>query len=89
MGWIKQDLKLSDRRWTCKNGHYLDRDLNAAKNILSEGLKIISAGTVDNTGEAKIRPEVQAQVLKPEARMGSSYHKISRTARSSSSVCFP
>src|SRR5690606_21545391 len=38
-GWIKQDLNLSDREWTCENGHHLDRDLNAAKNILKEGLK--------------------------------------------------
>jgi len=37
-GWINQELKLSDRKWTCANGHELDRDLNAAKNILDEGL---------------------------------------------------
>jgi putative transposase len=49
-GDINKDLKLSDREWTCKNGHKLDRDINAAKNILKEGLKIYSAGTVDNTG---------------------------------------
>ena len=36
-GWINQDLNLSIREWTCKNGHVLDRDLNAAKNILKEG----------------------------------------------------
>ena len=31
-GLDKQDLKfLSIREWTCKNGHVLDRDLNAAK----------------------------------------------------------
>ncbi len=49
-GWINQDLKLSDREWVCRNGHELDRDLNAAKNILEEGLKAISAGAVDYTG---------------------------------------
>ena len=48
-GWINQDLNLSIREWTCKNGHVLDRDLNAAKNILKEGLKIISGGTLDYT----------------------------------------
>jgi putative transposase len=48
-GWINQELKLSDREWTCKNGHVLDRDLNASRNILKEGLRNKSAGTVDNT----------------------------------------
>ena len=43
-GWIYQDLNLSDREWTCKNGHVLDRDENAAKNILKEGLKIHRLG---------------------------------------------
>ena len=49
-GWIKQDLKLSDREWTCKAcGVVHDRDWNASKNILKEGLKNISGGTLDNT----------------------------------------
>lgn len=66
-GWIKQDLKLSDREWTCKNGHVLDRDLNAAKNILKEGLRNISAGTVDYKGGEEIRPTLLAHSVKPEA----------------------
>ena len=33
-------LILSVRQWTCKNGHRLDRDENAAENIPSEGLRI-------------------------------------------------
>jgi putative transposase len=32
-GWHNKDLKLSDRTWTCANGHILDRDLNSAQNI--------------------------------------------------------
>jgi putative transposase len=43
-GWINQDLNLSGREWTCKNGHKLDRDLNASQNILKEGLKIHRLG---------------------------------------------
>ena len=40
-GWINQDLKLSDREWTCNScGVVHDRDVNASKNILKEGLKI-------------------------------------------------
>ena len=34
-----KDLKLSDRGWTCKNGHILNRDLNAALNIKNWGLR--------------------------------------------------
>lgn len=41
-GYKKRDLKLSDRFWTCpKCGMNLDRDLNAAVNILHEGERII------------------------------------------------
>ena len=68
-GWINQDLNLSIREWTCKNGHVLDRDLNAAKNILKEGLKIInSAGTVENTGGAINKTSAKKhKAVKPEA----------------------
>jgi putative transposase len=41
-GWIKSDLELSDRTWTCDNcGSHHDRDLNAAQNIAAEGLRIV------------------------------------------------
>lgn len=40
-GWINQELKLSDREWTCNScGVIHDRDVNASRNILKEGLKI-------------------------------------------------
>ena len=32
-GWIKEDLQLADRQWTCVCGEDHDRDINAAKNI--------------------------------------------------------
>ena len=47
-GWINQNLKLDVREWTCPSckscKSTLDRDLNASKNILKEGIKIISSG---------------------------------------------
>ena len=56
-GYVNQDLSLSDREWTCPNcKSVLDRDVNAAQNILDEGLKILtSAGTVDYTGGEEAR----------------------------------
>lgn len=43
-GYKKQDLKLSDRSWTCPVcGTKHDRDINAAMNILNEGERILSA----------------------------------------------
>ena len=50
-GFKYKGLKLEERFWTCpKCGTYLDRDENAAINILNEGLKILSRNTVGSTG---------------------------------------
>ena len=41
-GYKKDDLQLSDREWVCPEcGVVHDRDINAAKNILEEGKRII------------------------------------------------
>jgi len=68
-GWINQDLNLSVREWACKNGHHLDRDINAAKNILNEGLKIISSGTGDYTGGDGVRSSNTQLSVKHEAHL--------------------
>ncbi len=40
-GYIKQDLKLSDREWTCPDCNTThDRDINASINLFLEGLKV-------------------------------------------------
>lgn len=40
-GYINKQLKLSDRQWVCSQcGEVIDRDYNAALNILDEGLRI-------------------------------------------------
>lgn len=41
-GFINKELTLQDREWECPNCHHIiARDVNAAKNILDEGLKIV------------------------------------------------
>lgn len=56
-GYINQNLKLDIREWACPScKSKLDRDLNASKNILKEGIKIISSGTDDHRRGDQIRP---------------------------------
>ena len=47
-GLVNADLTLADRDWTCPCGVHHDRDLNAARNIDREGLRlaqqIVAAG---------------------------------------------
>jgi len=77
-GLIKKDLKLSEREWKCLGCKtLLDRDYNASINILKEGLRIQSAGTVDYTGGEKnktsktvvvkkrisVKPEVESNIV--------------------------
>ena len=39
-GWKNNDLKLEDREWKCLEcGTHHDRDKNASKNLLKEGIK--------------------------------------------------
>ena len=52
-GFKYKGLKLDERFWTCPEcGTYLDRDENAAINILNEGLKILKEKYPDGTGES-------------------------------------
>ena len=52
-GFKYKGLKVDERFWTCPEcGTYLDRDENAAINILNEGLKILNTKYPDGTGES-------------------------------------
>lgn len=49
-GYINRNLTLKDRQWICPHcGAVMERDYNAALNILSEGLRIIGSSTPEST----------------------------------------
>ena len=49
-GYIKRDLTLVDREWTCPEcGTHHDRDVNASINILNEGKRIVGVRSTELT----------------------------------------
>lgn len=49
-GYVNKQLKLSDRQWICPQcGEVIERDYNAALNILDEGLRIIGLSSPEFT----------------------------------------
>ena len=47
-GYINKNLTLKDRQWICPQcGEAIERDYNAAMNILDEGLRIIGSSTTE------------------------------------------
>ena len=67
-GEVNKDLTLADRKWTCVNGHELNRDYNAAKNILKEGLNSLSATDVDYSCGEKVRPKKACRPRRSSAK---------------------
>jgi putative transposase len=63
-GVVNRTLERSARVWRCDCGAIHDRDLNAAGNIRTEGLRIlVAAGHADtqNACGAQVRPRIEAQ----------------------------
>lgn len=54
-GMVNSNLTLSDRAWLCGCGVQHDRDLNASRNILTEGMRLVAAGQTE-TENARREP---------------------------------
>ena len=68
--YINQDLTLKHREWTCEScGEIHDRDVNAAKNILMQGIIILSGSGIESYVK-QIRDEALplGESMTPEAQ---------------------
>lgn len=67
--WIKEDLTLKDREWTCVCGKTHDRDTNASKNILLQGLNELSGfGANSDVKQKQVESSAVVEALKLEVQ---------------------
>jgi putative transposase len=70
-GLVNADLRPRDREWDCACGATLDRDLNAALNLLAEGLRLtegtLAAGHADTQNACGARVRLPTEAASGEA----------------------
>ena len=67
-GWINESLTLKDRKWTCHNcGQVVERDLNAAQNILQFGQAMVGRDAPEP--KRLKRPRVAKRVAESGSRI--------------------
>ena len=62
-GYIKRDLKLGGRKWTCPHcGTIHDKDEAAAENIYTEGFRVLREGT-SSLGVGRSKTDLSASAV--------------------------
>lgn len=63
-GYVKKDLELKDREWTCPScGVHHHRDTNAGINLKNYGVEILTAGTAGFAVPDKSGAESQGSLV--------------------------
>ena len=77
-GYVNKQLRLSDRKWKCPQcGSIVERDYNAALNILDDGIRIIGSSTTEFTlvDYPTMDDKLSNKALKSSGRLKQENHK--------------
>lgn len=79
-GFVNSSLKIGEKSWTCSScGMTHDRDINAAKNILKQGLNILSGLGIKSDSKQKHGEALEKGLKKFKLNTKSMNHESSRS----------